>query len=187
MSVQTGLFSREHLEPTTPHRRDHEIVCRGDPMWSPAHDQSALASPRDHGNCTNTVGTGVRSQATGLSMVHEHLAPRSLFAETTGLCILNSHPHPPLRRSPFPCLGKAGILHRRLGALWGWSVQTGLVSGQSGCLRPNAMSLQFEDNPVVSAPWSPRHRRWHITPPQVEYHAALRHITRRRRISRHRR
>ena len=59
-------------------------------------------------------------------MVHEHLAPQSLVAETTGLCILNSHPHPPLRRSPFPCLGKAGNLHRRLGALWGWSVQTGL-------------------------------------------------------------
>ena len=32
-----------------------------------------------------TVGTGVRSQATGLSMVHEHLAPQSLGAGAMGL------------------------------------------------------------------------------------------------------
>ena len=117
-------------------------------------------------------------------MVHEHLAPRSLGAATTGLCILNSHPHPPLRRSPFPCLGKAGILHRRLGALWGWSVQTGLVSGQSGCLRPNAMSLQFEDNPVVSAPWSPRRfAAYHVGEGDISLHRRW-NITLRRRISR---
>ena len=84
--------SRLHpLEPTTPRRRDHEIVCRGDPMWSPAHDQSALASPyrTTHGICTNNVRMQTKRLLLGMEklsalltdeVVHEHTVLASLRA-----------------------------------------------------------------------------------------------------------
>ena len=120
MYVQMGSFPREHQGAPLPRLG----ACFGKNRC------------RDHGLPSCPVGTGVRSQATGLSMVHEHLAPRSLGAETTGLCILNSHPHPPLRRSPFPCLGKAGNLHRRLGALWGCMCKWVCFLGSTSHIRP---------------------------------------------------
>ena len=109
---ETHIFKKKFT--ATPHPHPHNAETTGSsvgatlcgrPLTTPPHSQSHdprdLSLPRRGGACSS------RSH------------PHSIGAPTTGLCILNSHPHPPLRRSPFPCLGKAGKLHRRLGALWG--------------------------------------------------------------------
>ena len=45
--------------------------------------------------------------------------------------------------------------------------------GATLCGRPKTIPIAH------TSPWSPRHRRWHITPPQVEYHVGIADISRR--------